>query len=91
MGIICDEEGKINGKELNRALRDDEGKIYDIVAGPFLVVGLSDEDFASLSKDLSAKYSKLFEYPETFYRDGNEIKAVKIDVQEIVHKPKRGR
>lgn len=91
VGIICDEEGKINGKELNRAFRDEQGKIYDIIAGPFLVVGLGDEDFASLSKDMSEKYSKLFAYPEMFFREGNEIKTVKIDVHERRSKPKRGR
>ena len=41
------DEGKLVGKDLNRALRDDDGDIYDIVAGDFLVVGLGEEDFCS--------------------------------------------
>ena len=42
------EEGKMNGSELNRALRDsDKGNLYDIIAGDFLVVGLGEEDFCS--------------------------------------------
>ena len=88
VGIICDEEGKLNGAELNRSLKDEHGNIVDILAGPFLVVGLSDEDFASLSKAHQEKYSKMFEQPEMFFRVGNEIKAVKMDVQERTHKPK---
>lgn len=48
VAIICDEEGKLNGLDLNRALRDEHGVIYDIVAGTFLVVGLSEDDFSSL-------------------------------------------
>jgi hypothetical protein len=35
VGIICNEEGKINGMDLNRALRDDGGKVYDIPAVRF--------------------------------------------------------
>jgi hypothetical protein len=30
-------------------------------------------------------------YPEMFFREGNEIKTVKIDVHERSSKPKRGR
>lgn len=80
VAIVCNEEGKLNGCELNRSLRDEEGKIYDIIAGPFLVVGLGEEDFASLSTEHQEKYSKLFEKPEMFFRVGQEIQAVPIDV-----------
>ena len=80
VAIVCNEEGKINGFELNRSLRDESGKIYDILAGSFLVVGLNEEDFASLSKGLQEKYCKLFEKPEMFFRVGNEIEAVPIDI-----------
>ena len=88
VGIICNEEGKLQGLELNRALRDEQGNIYDIISGNFMVVGLGDEDFASLSKELSEKYVKHFEYPEMFYRAGNEIKAIKMRPQDTVHKGK---
>lgn len=82
VAIICNEEGKINGMDLNRALRDDSGEIYDILAGPFLVVGLGEEDFASLSQEHQQKYQKLFEQPEMFFRIGNEIHAVKVETQD---------
>lgn len=82
VAIICDEEGKINGKELNRALRNEQGEIYDIIAGTFLVVGLGEEDFASLSGEYQEKYCRLFECPEMFFRIGSEIHAVKMETQE---------
>ena len=88
VAIVCNEEGKINGMDLNRALRDDGGKVYDILAGPFLVVGLGYEDFSSLSKEHQEKYQKLFEYPEMFFRVGNEIQAVKVESQERPRSPK---
>lgn len=66
VGLICDEDGKINCKELNRALRDDDGDIYDVIAGTFLIAGLTEGDFGSLSDDLIDKYSAMFFDPETF-------------------------
>ena len=35
VALICGEEAKLEGKPLNRALRDEKGEIYDIVAGKF--------------------------------------------------------
>ncbi len=40
MALICNEEGKFLGLPLNRALRDDAGEVYDIIAGNFLITGL---------------------------------------------------
>ena len=42
VAIVCDDEGKLNGKPLNRALRDEDGTVYDIVAGTFFVCGLGE-------------------------------------------------
>lgn len=49
--IIINEEGKLDQLPLNRALRTEEGEIYDITAGNMLIVGLGEEDFSSLTKD----------------------------------------
>ena len=86
--IICDEEGKLRNAELNRALKDDQGRIYDILVGPFLVVGLSEDDFVSLSKEYQEKYCKLFEYPEMFVRIGNDIKSVQMKGNDRPKTPK---
>ena len=63
---VWNEEGKLNGLPLNRALRDEDNDIYDIVAGTFLVVGLGESEFASLTPALMEKYEKLFHSPEAF-------------------------
>lgn len=68
VALICDEEAKLNGKELNRTLRDDEGQIYDVVAGTFLVTGLGESDFTSLSKDQIRKFTEHYKTPEMFLR-----------------------
>ena len=36
VALVCCESGKLDGLPLNRALRDVDGDIYDIVAGIFL-------------------------------------------------------
>ena len=89
VAIVCDEEGKLNQAELNRALRDESGRIIDIIAGPFLVVGLSEDDFASLSQEYQDKYCKMFEYPEIFVQTGREIVAVPIKAPDTSKSSKR--
>ena len=37
VALVCNEEGKLEGLPLNRALRDEDGDIYDVVAGTFMV------------------------------------------------------
>ena len=79
VGLVVNEEGKINGMELNRALRDEDGNLYDIIAGPFLVVGLTEDDFCSLSDEMLEKYSKLYEKPEIFMNLGGKIHVIPMD------------
>lgn len=77
VALICNVEGKYMGLPLNRALYDEEGSMYDIVAGNFLIVGLGEEDFTDLSAELMEKFSEQFKYPEKFARIAGEIIAVK--------------
>ena len=78
VALIMDDEGKMMGKDLNRALRDEDGNMYDIVAGDFLVVGLGEEDFSSLSPELMKKYEEHFHQPEMFVRLGRSIMAMPL-------------
>lgn len=81
IGIVCNEEGKLNGMELNRTILDDDGCRLDIIAGPFLVVGLGGEDFASLPDGMMQKYKEQFRQAELFMFDqiSNEITSVRMD------------
>lgn len=78
VALVVNGEGKINGSELNRALRDDNGQIYDIIAGDFLVVGLGEDDFCSLSPELMKQFEEHFHQPETFVRMGRSIMALPL-------------
>lgn len=78
VGIVCNDEGKVNGLPLNRAIYDKGGEMIDIIAGTFLVVGLEDNSFASLDADMIKKFSDKFKSPEQFFRLGNEIVAIPV-------------
>lgn len=73
VALICNEEGKINGLELNRALRDENGEVLDAIVGPFLIVGIGEEDFDSLSDDMIEKYRDIFAQPEVFIRTNSGL------------------
>ena len=79
VALVCNDEGKLIGLDLNRGLRDENGELYDIMAGTFLVVGLGEEDFASLSPELEQKYMEHFQQPEQFISLGGQIIAIPIE------------
>ena len=63
--------------------RDESGEAYDVVAGTFLVVGLSEEDFAFLSPELTQKYEELFHQPETFMRLGRQMLVLPVPDENV--------
>lgn len=77
--IVCNDEGKINGMKLNRAVYGDNHEIMDIIAGPFFVCDCSGENFGSLNEEQLKRYSEMFKYPESFYSINGDIKAIKYD------------
>ncbi len=79
VGLVLNDEGKLIGLDLNRSLRDEHGEIYDIVAGPFLVVGLGEESFASLSPDMIQKYTEHFKQPEQFISLNGQIVSIPVE------------
>ena len=76
------------GLPLNRALRDEDGQMYDAVAGTFLVVGLDEEDFASLTPELAQKYEQLFHQPEAFLKLGNRLLVLPVPDEPPTEKPR---
>ena len=88
VAIICDEEAKLTGKELNRALRDEDGQIYDIVAGSFLIAGLGEEDFCSLTQEQIKKFSDMYKTPEMFLRLNGKLMVLPMEEKrELAKKP----
>lgn len=81
VALVCNEEGKLLGLPLNRALRDENGAIYDVVAGPFFLCSASrdSETFGSLSEDQVREYMERFVHPELFIKLGKEILCLPAD------------
>lgn len=79
VALICNEEGKLCGLPLNRALMDEDGEIYDIIAGTFLVVGLGEEDFCSLSDEYIKKFSDRFKKPEKSAEIDGKLIVIRIE------------
>ena len=94
VAIVYNDDGKLMGLPLNRALWDEDGLMYDVVAGTFLVVGLGEEDFVSLSPELAQKYEEEFHQPEAFLPLGRRLMAIPVpdesvqsDAEKAVSKP----
>ena len=72
----------MDGLPLNRALRDGDGEVYDIIAGNFMVVGLTEDNFGSLSPDLQRQFTAEFKMPEQFAKIGDRIVAIPMISEE---------
>lgn len=75
VALICNEEGKLLGLPLNRALRDDEGNVYDIIFGTFFICAApSDSDrFEGLTDQQVKTYMERFAVPEIFLNVGGDL------------------
>lgn len=78
VALICNEEGKMEDLPLNRGLYTEEGDLYDIISGRFLVTGITEDSFGSLSDELTRKYEKLYHDPEVFIRIDKHLQAFNL-------------
>ena len=92
VAVLVDDESKLNGKPLNRALYDADGEMYDILAGKFMIVGLGEEDFTDLSPELMEKFKERFAHPESFHELFGKLLVVQepIPGSSAPNKNKRG-
>ena len=89
VAIICNEEGTLEGLPLNRALRDEDGHVYDIIAGTFLIAGLSEDNFCSLNDAQLEKYSAMYKNPELFMRFGSRTLVIPAEERAMPDKEKK--
>ena len=83
VALIANESGKLDGLPLNRALRDADGDIYDIVAGSFFIVGLGESDFTDLSHELAEQFAEQFRQPEMFMHVDDKIVAAPMPDEQV--------
>ena len=83
VALVCNEEGKLDGLPLNRALRDPDGDIYDIIAGTFFIAGLGESDFTDLPHELAEQFAEQFRQPEMFLRVDDKIVAAPMTEEQM--------
>ena len=78
VALICNEEGKLLNLPLNRALRDDEGNVYDIISGTFFVCAAppDSDHFAGLTDQQVKTFIERFDMPEMFLNMGGDLFAL---------------
>lgn len=79
VAIVCNEEGKVKGLPLNRAIYSDRGELVDIIAGAFFVcyAPVDSEEFMDLPKELAEKYEKYFKEPESFNTEAGGVMVIR--------------
>ena len=80
VALICNEEGKLNGLPLNRALWDEDGTLYDIISGTFFLCAAPPdaENFQSLSEDQLLYYEERFRCPEMFLNVNGKLVCLPV-------------
>ncbi len=66
VALVCNDEGKLIGLPLNRALYDSNGKMYDIVLGIFFICQAPEDSdsFESLTDEQVKMYTEKFSKSE---------------------------
>ena len=79
VAMICNDEGKLLGLPLNRALYDNTGQIYDIIDGTFFLCRApgDSEDFTSLTEEQLQRYQERFAEPEQFLRINGQLLVIR--------------
>lgn len=79
--LVCNEEGKLMQLPLNRAIVDEDGRVMDVIRGPFFLcyAPVESERFLSIPPDLEEEFLRKYELPEKLYRSENGIEVTKID------------
>ena len=73
VGLVCNEEGKLNGLPLNRAIIDKDGEIIDVIAGKAFICDCSEDELQSLNPELMKKYLDKFYHPQFFVNFNGKI------------------
>lgn len=73
--VVCNDEGKLIGLPLSRAIKRDD-KVIEIIAGTFFICGCDKPYFSSLTKEQQDRYLQQFRYPELFFKSNQEILAI---------------
>lgn len=85
VALICHDEGKLLGLPPNRALRDENGVLYDIVCGTFFLCAAppDSDSFESLSEEQLERFQNHFAVPECFLL-GRDRSVLVLPLEETI-------
>ena len=83
VALVCNDEGRLLGLPANRGLRDEYGRMYDIVCGTFFICGApADCDhFTSLTPEQIERYRERFYTPEMFWGMDGRIVCLPMEIE----------
>ena len=73
----------------NRAIYGEDGKMADIIFGPFFICDSSSDHFGSLSAEQVRRLTAQFRQPEQFFRVNDRVVALKYEPHAEKSEPAR--
>ena len=91
VALVCNDEGKLMQMRPSRAIFDEDGRIQDVIAGPFFIcyAPIESETFMSLPDDLKEEMRQKFELPERFRRSENGVEVIRFDPEKEAREQER--
>lgn len=81
IALVCNDEGKLLDLPLNRGLRDEDGKLYDIISGTFILcrAPVDSEKLTSLTLEQEAFCLERFKTPELFLQINGQLVCLPLE------------
>lgn len=79
--LVCNEESKLRQMKPSRAIFDEDGRLLDVIQGPFFLCysPVYSERFESMPEDLEEEFCRKFELPEQFFQTEMGIQVVRYE------------
>ena len=76
--LVCNDEGKVNGMQGNRSVKDENGNIVEYICGPFFIAKDApdaENGICGLSYEEAVHYEQQYLFPEDIFLVGNRVMA----------------
>lgn len=74
--LVCNALGKLRNLPPNRGRYNENGEMYDVIMGTFLIVGTTEDAYGSLTQEQVDKFMREYQIPEIFVNCSGHIHSV---------------